>query len=148
VRWRDSYVVDPGTGCWWWTGPVEESGYGKISDGYLLSHQAHRYVWTQVRGPIPDSLVLDHLCRVNGCVNPDHLEPVTQKVNVERGELNDDKRAMTECLRGHEFTAANTRWHGNRRHCRTCDRMWWRQWNVRRKRAAAERRYEGSLTLF
>lgn len=72
-------------GCWVWTGFLMANGYGtftaKESSGTQL---AHRLVWEELVGRIPEGLTLDHLCRVRRCVNPDHLEPVTFIVNVRR----------------------------------------------------------------
>lgn len=70
-------------GCWTWTGPLATGGYGRFSSMGVVTI-AHRYVYEQVVGPIPDGLQLDHLCRNPGCVNPDHLEPVTAAENLRR----------------------------------------------------------------
>jgi hypothetical protein len=71
-------------GCWIWRLRTEPEGYGRLTvdgkDGYL----AHRFVYEQLVGPIPDGLHLDHLCRVRSCVNPEHLEPVTPQENLHR----------------------------------------------------------------
>lgn len=73
-------------------------------------------------GPIPEGLELDHLCRVSLCVNPWHLEPVTHKVNQERG-----RGSVTHCKRGHPFDEENTAHRTNarlgktQRACRRCD---------------------------
>lgn len=68
-------------GCWVWTGAVcPTTGYGTVG-----TSSAHQRSWELLVGPVPDGLVLDHLCRVRHCVNPDHLEPVTQRENVRRG---------------------------------------------------------------
>jgi hypothetical protein len=89
-------------------------------------HGAHRVSYELHKGPIPEGLVIDHLCRVRHCVNPDHLRAVTHAVNilagVGRGALHARK---THCVNGHEFTAENTRLceGGRRRRCRTCDRV-------------------------
>jgi hypothetical protein len=81
--------VDLDSRCWPWLGPVGTVGHGKVSvDG--RQYQAHRYVYETLRGPIPDGCVLDHLCRYPRCVNPDHLDPVTQNVNLRRGVLSRD----------------------------------------------------------
>lgn len=85
-------VVDHGhdTPCWIWSGALHGSNeryrYGCIRRGKRL-YPAHRFIYEQLRGPIPAGLVLDHLCRVTQCVNPDHVEPVTQRENMRRGAL-------------------------------------------------------------
>ena len=73
------YLEDPDTGCWVWQRAMTRGGYG------FRQGPAHRYVYERERGPIPDDLTLDHLCRNPGCVNPDHLEPVTSAENTRRG---------------------------------------------------------------
>jgi hypothetical protein len=72
------------SGCWLWTGGKDTTGYGRKSVKGRLQ-PAHRVFYEAARGPIPSGLVLDHLCRVKLCVNPDHLEPVKQVTNVRRG---------------------------------------------------------------
>ena len=114
-----SYVDRTAT-CWLWTGAKSTGGYGRIYwSGKLL--QAHRVVYELERGPIPDGLELDHLCRVRSCVNPDHLEPVTSRENLLRGVGASAANARrTACENGHEFTPENTyRWRGTRG-CKTC----------------------------
>lgn len=107
--------------CWLWKGARTSRGYGQKSVA-SKGRQAHRVVWEVTRGPVPKGLVLDHLCRVRHCVNPDHLEPVTQRVNVLRGEAPAARlAAATECKRGHAFDVANTRRRPDgSRECRTC----------------------------
>lgn len=78
------YTIDPDSGCWVWHSTKKEGGYGIIRrHGRVIP--AHRYVYELHRGPIPDGLVIDHLCRNPSCVNPDHLEPVPLRENVRRG---------------------------------------------------------------
>ena len=74
-------------GCVLWTGPVSARGYGVWArkDRYR-SRLAHAVVWELTHGPVPKGLELDHLCRVQTCVNTAHLEPVTHLVNVRRGD--------------------------------------------------------------
>lgn len=77
------YVARQRNGCWNWTGGTTK-GYGSFSAVGRKKVYAHRFSWELHRGPIPDGLVIDHLCRNTRCVNPDHLEPVTQLENVRR----------------------------------------------------------------
>lgn len=100
-----------GTGCWMWTGSSNGVGYGQFYAGAALrqdpSRYAHRIAFALENGAIPEGLDLDHLCRNRSCVNPAHLEAVTRSVNVSRGSLNDAKKALTHCPRGHEYSGAN-----------------------------------------
>lgn len=74
------------SGCWLWSGKVDRYGYGKVWVSGAREAIAHRVVYETVVGPIPDGLVIDHLCRTPACVNPDHLDPVPQRENLMRGE--------------------------------------------------------------
>lgn len=69
--------------CWLWTGAIQSGGYGEIRH-LGRTRLAHRVSYEVHVGPIPIGLQLDHLCRNTRCVNPTHLEPVTQSVNVRR----------------------------------------------------------------
>lgn len=71
------------TPCWLWKRHLNRSGYGMVQAGKL--RLAHRVYYERAKGTIPDGLTLDHLCRNRHCVNPDHLEPVTLKENIQRG---------------------------------------------------------------
>lgn len=78
--------VDVVTGCWNKLGHVSNKGYGQVRIGkkfFLM----HRLAYEAVRGPVPDGLVLDHLCRNTRCSNPFHLEAVTQRENLLRSPL-------------------------------------------------------------
>lgn len=85
--WRKpSWHLDDRTGCWLWDGAVDGKGYGRFYDQERgRSIGAYRWVYEQRKGPVSESLELDHLCRVPLCVNPDHLEPVTARENQDRG---------------------------------------------------------------
>ena len=88
--------------CWDWTASLT-FGYGKFFCNGKMEW-SHRVAFELTRGEIPEGLQLDHLCHNRACVNPWHLEPVTQDVNKRRGA-----DEITNCLRGHEYTAENTR---------------------------------------
>ena len=119
-----SHVEQSGD-CWLWTAFRQPDGdYGKFNlDGRCLL--AHRWSYEFLRAEIPADLSLDHLCRNPPCVNPWHLEPVTQRVNLHRSDNGVGVNARkAECLRGHAFDAANTYLtRDGRRQCRRCMRI-------------------------
>ena len=121
--------------CWPWTAFTFQ-GYGRIATSKRRSAAAHRVAYTLTVGPIPVGLQIDHLCRNHGCVNPAHMEVVTQAENVRRGIGGWNSAVKTHCPRGHEYDATNTYRHDGRRHCRECRRINWRAWDARRKVAA------------
>ncbi|KKN02548.1 hypothetical protein LCGC14_1116570 [marine sediment metagenome] len=110
--------------CWNWLGNMYSGGYGVFWNHGQV--RAHRYAYELHRGPIPEGLQIDHLCRNRIYVNPDHMEAVTQKVNMMRG-IGPAARhaAATHCPQGHPYDLFNTYitvegW----RKCRTCHRDW------------------------
>lgn len=117
--------VDRSGDCWLWTAYIDPIGYGHFSVGSLKARRAHRIAYELFVGPIPEGLVIDHLCRVRHCVNPAHLEAVTDEENRNRGLLSPIR---THCNHGHEFTAENsyitppTATRPGRRSCRECKR--------------------------
>jgi hypothetical protein len=80
--WKRVAVTDR---CWLWTGGLTATGYGQFHF-HGRPRVAHKYLYEFERGPVPDGLELDHLCRVRNCVRPDHLEAVTHAENIRRGE--------------------------------------------------------------
>lgn len=88
-RIYDRIIPEPNSGCWLWIGGHDpKTGYGTArypKDGINKVQPVHRIVYELEKGPIPDKMDLDHLCRNPACVNPDHLEPVTHKENMIRG---------------------------------------------------------------
>ncbi len=92
------------------------------SDGKML--YAHRVSYELFVDAIPDGLTLDHLCRVRHCVNPSHLEPVTMRENLMRGDTAAAKNAAKEsCPQGHPYSGDNLRiTPKGYRVCRTCTR--------------------------
>ncbi len=117
-------------GCWLWKGGHFNNGYALISIE-RRPKGAHRFAYELLVGPIPDGLQLDHLCRVRGCVNPKHLEPVTPRTNLLRGATKAAANAAkTHCMHGHEFTAENTViMKSGSRSCRECGRIRWRSYH-------------------
>lgn len=126
---------DPSLGrCWVWTAATTRDGYGRFwFEG--STGPAHRWIVEQSRGPIPRGFEPDHLCRNRTCVNPAHIEVVTQRENLRRAGFLRRGRAIgnaavqsakTRCPAGHEYDRANTRiCSAGKRHCRACARARW-----------------------
>jgi hypothetical protein len=106
--------------CWPWKGQKNAGGYGLIKiDGF--SYRAHRVAYANIRGPIPEGMTLDHLCRTRECCNPAHLEPVTMRENTLRGVgITAQQAQQTHCKRGHPLTPENLRRGVQGRQCRIC----------------------------
>lgn len=131
--------------CWLWSASCGH-GYGRFSVN-RKSVIAHRFAYELLVGPIPDGLVLDHLCRVTRCVNPTHLEPVTTRENTMRGALpaiaslqNIDK---THCKYGHPLFGENLYVppaHPTYRRCRQCARDRVQKYEASGKRPPDKRR--------
>ena len=130
------FTLSP-SGCWTWAGSYSSvDGYGRLGGS-----SAHRSVYELLVGPIPPGLQLDHTCHnaalAEGtcspgvcdhrrCVNPAHLEPVTNRVNgLRSGSFSAANAAKTHCVNGHPFDAANTYTLDlpgqSRRCCRACN---------------------------
>lgn len=91
-------------GCLEWQGGLDKDGYGRFCGPKRKGVRAHRWAYEHWVGRIPDGAVIDHLCRNRKCVNPEHLEAVSHRENVHRGEgfagLAYQNRLY--CKRGHE----------------------------------------------
>lgn len=123
--------VEKTANCWLWVAKLDSGGYGQF---FLAGkhRMAHRISYELSVGLIPDGLTLDHLCRVHRCVRPDHLDPVTTRVNILRGigpsALNATK---THCPKGHPLCGQNLRLEAGRRRCVVCLRARWRESTAR-----------------
>lgn len=130
--------------CWHWAGILNQ-GYGVFWMPGRKRIRAHRLAFELVRGELPGGLVTDHLCRNRKCVNPYHVELVTNKENVLRGVgITAQNKAKTHCKNGHEFTPENTvactrAGGGASRECRICRIEKTRRWRAKKSSAAAIR---------
>jgi len=132
-------------GCWLWTQPVDQDGYGRIGD-----YRAHRVSYLLFRGELQPGLEIDHVCHTldlacpggvtcihRRCVNPQHLELVTHRENGLRGRsLPAANAAKTHCSAGHPFDEANTYVTPGRRQCRRCNAQAVARYTSRKKVAA------------
>jgi len=115
-------------GCWLWNACISAEGYGRFGvDGRIWF--AHRYAYELYNGPIPIGLEVDHLCRIKNCVNPAHLEAVTHRENVLRGDSpiisGQYNKVKTHCKNGHSYSGSNLKFYRNghgsfARICRSC----------------------------
>lgn len=96
------------SGCWEWTG-ARSDGYGHFTENGRQV-KAHRRAYELVNGPIPAGLTIDHLCRNRACINPSHLQSVTNRENILRGDGPTAENARkTHCPRGHLLDGDNLR---------------------------------------
>lgn len=114
------HVVTLSMGCWLWTGCQNEQGYGIMCRKEIVSQRAHRWVYAQTRGPVPQGLEVGHLCDHPWCVNPTHLKAMTHTENMSTALY--PNRLKTSCPQGHPYDDQNTRHYSGRRGCLTCHR--------------------------
>lgn len=142
-RFEEKFIPEPNSGCWLWVAGLNASGYGVFFEGKKTRQNslAHRWAYKHFVGDIPDGLVLDHICGVRCCVNPDHLEAVTQSENLRRSDKlrahYNKRRTQTHCARGHPFSGANVYTYetNGKRYCKTCKRESHRRYRVEKRNA-------------
>lgn len=116
--------INKGKTCWIWSGKPRPDGYGKVyikGKGFYV----HRVVYEILVGKIPKGRQLDHLCRNRICVNPKHLEPVTNRENVLRGTgISAQNHRKNSCIHGHPLSGKNVRiTKEGHRDCRECGKV-------------------------
>ncbi|KKL44868.1 hypothetical protein LCGC14_2361410 [marine sediment metagenome] len=128
VRFRKKWKLSTehsykGTQCWEWVAYTRTDGYGEfgIPKGKGKTCLSHIWAYKHFCGSIREGLQLDHLCRIRHCVNPEHLEAVTQQENIRRGEAGQHNARKTQCPHGHPYSKKNTYLRpGGGRTCRAC----------------------------
>ena len=123
-------IPEPNSGCLLWLGALDKDGYGKfklpaVGDGKRRHVRPHRWLYEQIKGPIPEGYEPDHKCKVRCCCNWDHLEIVTQQENCRRAGILGGggryQRAKTHCPDGHEYAGHNLIiFKSGSRACRIC----------------------------
>jgi len=118
--------ADINSDCILWIGSIGSSGYGHLNiKGKTV--MAHRAIYEEMIGPIPEKYEIDHTCFVHNCVNPAHLEAVTKAENIKRYLAT--VIPATVCKHGHPLDGIRSRSTGGR-YCKTCVKL-----NKRKQRA-------------
>jgi len=128
--WEKVTVSD---GCWEWSRALNKAGYGIGHFRGIKTNVAHRISYLITKGDIPEGLQIDHLCMNRKCVNPGHLEAVTQMENINRAVFSKYKvgTRQTHCINGHERTEINTKLIFQSFRCTDCMSEQFVNWKVR-----------------
>lgn len=139
ARAATRFVVDE-HGCHISTYSVASHGYAQVgwhAEGRRHGSTAHRAAWTHFNGQIPEGMTIDHTCRVRPCVNPEHLQLMSNRDNARGGGGHHTTAPVPtgeKCARGHvELLYAS-----GAKHCRECAQEW-----ARRKNGWSERKPGG-----
>lgn len=120
VRLAEKSIPEPNSGCLIWLGASNGCGYGTLTLGRSKRAYAHRVSFEMENGPIPVGMQIDHLCRNTFCINPAHLEIVTNQENTKRGRVSALRPARTVCGRGHYLADHSYVDSSGRTQCRAC----------------------------
>ena len=126
--WNKTKIGAPDK-CWNFFGTINSAGYGSLTIGSRTDKSrqqigAHRFSYYLSKGEIAKEMVIHHKCANTLCVNPNHLEQVTQSENVKK-RINyvSPQSKKTHCPKGHEYSEKNTRIYKGRRNCQECSRI-------------------------
>jgi HNH endonuclease len=121
-------------GCWLWTGYRNEKGYGQFFDGRPVRAHRFAYEWCHP-GELRDDSTIEHLCRNRACVNPEHLAPLSRKMNVLIGNtITAENARKTHCKDGHPLDGHNLYIKPNgQRQCVACRREAGRRYKARKR---------------
>lgn len=124
----EKHTPDLYASCIEWEGAIDNHGYGRLNvkGKWVL---AHRFAYEGSVCKIPDGLVIDHLCRNRRCINVLHMEAVTPKENVLRGNgISAKNKLKTHCINGHYIGEPKD----VSRKCKICARRRWREYRLRK----------------
>lgn len=123
LRFWTKVLVGLNDECWLWIGSKDRKGYGQFRVASNKTNKAHIFSYVLHFGLIPKKLHVDHKCSNTSCVNPFHLQLLTNKKNNEKSNSPSAiNKRKTHCIHGHSFTKSNTiRYKDGYRRCKTCE---------------------------
>jgi len=132
-KWNAAALQAPKDECWLWDGAHDSYGYSLVGSGQRL----HRIMYQLFRGAVPLNRILHHTCENPGCINPHHLEAMTQVEHSVLHKLTElgvtSRRLKTHCKHGHLLSGDNLYLYRGRRHCKAC------RFTMHKRRQAAHR---------